>query len=341
MRRDRNLVALGHRRDLLRLAQPTAPADVEHRDRGRLLLEHLAERPTRRQRFAGRGPDPRRLAECLQRIDIRRADRILEPVRLERLHRARDFHRGRQIPQTVHLDKEIDLVADPLANLLEWGHALLQVSGRDIVAAGRIGRMVERPDLHAGIALGDQALGEVVGAIEERVEILVRSFILFEAPVVGAPVRPCPNVAVAGTGVVDANPVAAFASEQLIEGHAGGLPHDVPERDVERRGAADLRTGRFESDIVLHELARMLLDPERILAEHLRRERFMDIRMNRLRTEEGLSQPDMPGIGGDLDPDDVGKLGQADRFDLGDFHGGCPFFRNIRQMYTPFIPPAG
>jgi hypothetical protein len=64
----------------------------------------------------------------------------------------------------------------------------------------------------------------------------------------------------------------------------------------------------------------MLLDPQRILPQHLRRERLVDIGMDRLRAEEGLPQTDMASVGVDLDPDDVGKLGQADRFDLGDFH---------------------
>ena len=70
----------------------------------------------------------------------------------------------------------------------------------------------------------------------------------------------------------------------------------------------------------------MLLDPQRVLPEHLRRERLVDIGMDRLRTEEGLAQADVPGVGVDLDPDDVGKLGQADRFDPGDFHSSfCSF----------------
>ena len=70
----------------------------------------------------------------------------------------------------------------------------------------------------------------------------------------------------------------------------------------------------------------MLLDPQRVLPEHLRRERLVDIGMDRLRTEEGLAETDVPGVGVDLDPDDVGKLGQADRFDLGDFHSSfCSF----------------
>ena len=64
----------------------------------------------------------------------------------------------------------------------------------------------------------------------------------------------------------------------------------------------------------------MLLDPQRVLPEHLRRERLVDVGMDRLRAEERLAKADMPGVGVDLDPDDVGKLGQADRFDLGDFH---------------------
>ena len=55
----------------------------------------------------------------------------------------------------------------------------------------------------------------------------------------------------------------------------------------------------------------MLLDPQRILPEHLRRERLVHIGMDRLRTEEGLAQADLPGVGVDLDPDDVGELGQA------------------------------
>ncbi len=73
----------------------------------------------------------------------------------------------------MQLDHDVHAVADRVADLAERLERLLELGRADVVAARALGGEVERPDLHARDALLEQALRELVGAVEEGVEVLV------------------------------------------------------------------------------------------------------------------------------------------------------------------------
>ena len=258
-----------------------------------------------------------------ERLEVGHLDRILEPVRPVRRERLRDLDRGRQIPERVELDVDVHVVADRPPDLLERGERLFQVRGRDPRPVRGLRVLVERPDLHAGVALALQRERQLVGAVEEGVEVLVRPAgrrCSGQAPVRGRLHRLRPHVAITGTGVVDADPVAAFAAEQLIERLPRRLAEEVPQRDVDRRGGADLDADRLEPEVPLEEVPAVALDLERVLAEEIRRARFVDLSLDRRDRVEGLAQADEALVGVDADPEDVGELAETDRLDRGDFH---------------------
>ena len=66
------------------------------------------------------------------------------------------------------------------------------------------------------------------------------------------------------------------------------------------------------------------VDGERVAAEQLRRDRLVDIGLDRLRHEEGLAEPDEALVGVDAQPEEVGELLEPDGFDGGDLHFFLP-----------------
>jgi len=62
------------------------------------------------------------------------------------------------------------------------------------------------------------------------------------------------------------------------------------------------------------------VDLQRILAEQVGRDGFVDIRLDGANAEEGFAEADDPLVGVYLDPDDIGELFQPDGFDPGDLH---------------------
>ena len=77
-------------------------------------------------------------------------------------------------------------VADRGPDLAERLQGAIEIDVGDVRAIGGLGVGVERPDLHAGDALVEQAFSQLVGPVDERVEVLVRSlrFAVGQAPVV-------------------------------------------------------------------------------------------------------------------------------------------------------------
>ena len=117
--------------------------------------------------------------------------------------------------------------------------------------------------------------------------------------------------------------LAREAAEKLRDRLPGDLAEEIPERDVERRIAPDLRAGRAESDIA----GQVLGDPvdgERIATEKLRSDQLVHIGFDGLRQEERLAQSDEPLVGVDAKPKQVGEFVEPDRFDGGDLHAAAP-----------------
>src|SRR5262249_43074886 len=159
--------------DLLALRDPADPRRVEDDDADRGALDELAKGPARAERLARRGRHARRLREPRERVEVVHPDRVLEPRRLVVLERTCDPDRTRQVPERVELDHQLDAVADRLAHLAKRLDALAQILERDRLAARGLRVRIEWPDLHAGDALLEQALGERSRIGQEPVEVLV------------------------------------------------------------------------------------------------------------------------------------------------------------------------
>src|SRR5882672_293631 len=115
--------------------------------------------------------------------------------------------------------------------------------GRDVHAVRRVRISVEGPDLHAGETFLDQADRQLVGAIQEGVQIFVRTFgraRLRQAPVVYLLHRALADIAIAGARVVDEDLLAREPAQQLVDRLAARLAEQIPQRDVGRRVSARL-----------------------------------------------------------------------------------------------------
>src|SRR5918998_2439894 len=121
----RQVLGLGHRCDLLGLAESAAPAEVEHNDSGGPLIHEATEGGSTRERLAGRYRYVSGRCELGEGVEIVRPYRVLEPVRLELLEGERDSPRGREIPEGVKLDHHVYLHAHRLAYLAERFEGLL------------------------------------------------------------------------------------------------------------------------------------------------------------------------------------------------------------------------
>ncbi len=203
----------------------------------------------------------------------------------------------------------------------------LRSSAADGEAVGLGGGTVEGPDLHGRDALGQQILGKIVGALEKAVQVVeplrgLSDAVVFEAlPLVAA------HVDRAGAGVVGADRGTREAAEQLRDGLARKLPQDVPKSDVERRVAAHLDAARTEAEIA-HEILGDPVDRARVAADQPRRERLVDIGLDRARHEEGFTKPYNPLIGVNLQPEDVLELGGRERLEGCDPHQVIPAARS-------------
>jgi hypothetical protein len=144
---------------------------------------------------------------------------------------------GGQVPQGMKLDHDIHLVADGVADFGEWLQRAVQVGARDIGAVRSLGICVEGPDFHPGDALLQQAFGQFIGTVQERVQVFVRAGrgLRIQAPVFRRLSGFLAHVAIAGAGVVCADPFARQPAQQLVNGLAGRLAENVPQRDVDGR----------------------------------------------------------------------------------------------------------
>ena len=77
------------------------------------------------------------------------------------------------VPERVQLDHDVHRGRPPRRASSRSARAPSQLVGRDVLAAVLASANVERPDLHRRDALGEQALGQLVGPVQEGVEILV------------------------------------------------------------------------------------------------------------------------------------------------------------------------
>lgn len=220
----------------------------------------------------------------------------------------------------MELDHHVDPVAHRRTDLLEGREGRLQPGGRDVLARARLGRGVERPDLHRGDAALQQFRRQFVRPGEKPVEIVVRrARQIGDAVIRGDLPLAAPHVGGAGAGVVGADALPREPAEQLRDRQTGGLTEQVPQRDVEGGVAAGLDPGRAEPQIP-GQLLGQKVDRQRIAADHPRGEALVHIGLDGLRQKERLAQPGQPLVGMHQQPDQVRRIGDPDGLDRGDLH---------------------
>ena len=305
MGRDRQMVGLRQARDLARLGDAADPAEVGHHDADGAAADELAIGKARGQGLAGGDRHAGGARELGQRIGIVHADRIFEPEGIELLQRRHDPLGRGQIPQGVELDHDVHAIADRLADLAEGLQRPVEIGAGDVAALAGRGIIVEGPDLHAGDALLQQARGQLIGMGQEGLEILIGSLgdRALRVPLAGDLIQPASDIAVAGAGVVGADPVVAEAAQQLMDRLAGRLAEEIPERDIDGGEAAHLRAAAAETDIGRAQGVGVLVDPQGILAQKIGRRTLVDIGRDGLGAEEGLAEADQAFVGHHLDPD--------------------------------------
>jgi hypothetical protein len=166
-------------------------------------------------------------------------------------------------------------------------------------------------------------VSEFVGAMQERIEVLVLAFGRVEPEVVGALRRQRLHVGRAGARVVDPDLLAHTTAEEIAQRQVGRLPEDVPQRDVDRSAPAHFGAGADEADIA-DQVRLLRLDITGVFADEPWRNELVDMRFGRSRAVKGLAEADQPLIRLDLDPEKVGKFVNADSLDRRDFHGRPP-----------------
>jgi hypothetical protein len=169
----------------------------------------------------------------------------------------------------MQLRHDVDAVADRLADSLERLERAAQVGGRDVLAAGLLGGIVERPDLHRANAHVEQALRHLLRPREEALQVLVLALLSVQPEVGRALHRSGLHVAVAGAGVVGPHGFPHPAAEQPAKRQADRLAEDVPEGEVDGRAAAHLGAAAGKAEVA-HQVALMALDVPRVLPQQVR-----------------------------------------------------------------------
>jgi hypothetical protein len=188
------------------------------------VVEQLAHRNRRRRLLPQRG----------EVADVLRAQRVLEEEQVVRLQLAGQPDGQHRRHALVHVVQQLHRVAHLLAQVLEQpGHradvgarlpqlgAVVGPAGVAGLAADAVGREAGHGDLGADVA--EAALHEEAHALLDLLE--------------------------GGAGGVDVgiDRLAALAAEQLVDGQAGALAQDVPQRPCPRRSGRCPAPGRCAS----------------------------------------------------------------------------------------------
>ncbi|CCF21430.1 protein of unknown function [Pseudorhizobium banfieldiae] len=318
MRGDRQVPGFCHGRNFARFREAATPGYVEHDNARGSRFQVIAEAPAGRQRLGCRNRRRRDFGIALQARQAVHLDWVFMPEGLVWLERLGDLHRRQELPHGVKLHHDVDLIADSLADLFERLEGELQVRHRDILAARLFCGCIEGPDLHRGYAVREQRFRQLVGAVQEAVQVVVGGA-SGEAVVCGRLACILLDVFSAGAGVVGADLFAAEATEQLGDRLVRHLAEDIPKCDVKGRIPSDLCAGRPEAEIA-HQFVRQEIDLQRVAADDAWRDVFVHIAFHRLRAEECLPEPGDAFVGVDEDPEEIAALGDAHGFEPGDLH---------------------
>ena len=320
VRRDRHAVELRERSHLLGLGETTAPAEVEHEVADVAALEQLVVARARADRLAERAGQRRAVDEARDGEHVVELDRVLDPVGLVVLERARDRLRRAGLPERVQLDHDVHAVTDGRAHLLDRLERLAHLLGRDREAVVRQGGAVERPDLHRRQTLREQVLGELVGPVQERVEVLVGAEIdavLREVPVVdrlGGAHLPVPRARARVVGADAARGTVRRAAGRAARPPTGrGCPRA---RRRPRSCPSSRRPAPAPPRERVVEAARVALDVARLLAEQPRSRDLVQVALDGVEVQARLAKADDALVGHELQPAERRQLLAADRDEL-------------------------
>ena len=289
MRRDADVGDLGRRGDLAPLPDAAAVGEIGLQDVRRAEREDVAESPFGEEPLAGRDRDRDRRRDLGHRRRVLRQHRLLEEEDVElveRLPPSGPPTSARSRPwQSIRMS-----TSGPTASRMSriWRRACAQSPvARRPRAPRRTGSQLERPP--AGLDEADARLGDLLRRVAAR------------------PVG------------VEADPVAHPAAEQLVDRDAERLAEDVPQRLLDAGdGAADDHAAAPERVAV--DRLPVVLDPRRVLADQVLLD-VVDRADDRLgfSFQTGLADAGDPGVGRDLDEDQVRPAGEEDvRDDVGD-----------------------
>ena len=209
MRRDHAVVRLGIGGDAPALGKATGPGDVGLDDVDRAAVDQLAEAVEPDLGLVAGDRRRQRVGDPAAAVDVVGRDRLLDPIKLMRLHRAAHLDRDGRAPGAVDVDHQLGLRPQCLAHCGDPRQILLRLDLAELGLADQLaqmglGRRVAADlHLHAAEAAGAVALG-LAGEIGGRFALLVE--------------------AAAGIGL---DPVAAGA-QQAIDRQLGDLAGDVP-----------------------------------------------------------------------------------------------------------------
>ncbi|ABA53425.1 hypothetical protein BURPS1710b_A0511 [Burkholderia pseudomallei 1710b] len=277
-------------------------------------IEDLADRE-RRRRVAADQP------ECVLVLGGRRVLEPEQPVRLEIAAEARRLDRREPVMRVV---QQVRRVAERVAHLAEQLGRMAQVErgvprllGRQaffggLVRARRLADAVHlRQPRHARLH-ADRAVA--------RGDVPVRGV---DRLVVIAPVRVA----------IDHQPFAALAAEQLIDGHAGELALDVPERHVDR-GDRRHRHGPAPPVRAAIQVLPDVLDVARVPADQAREHVILQIRAHRelAPVERRVAEAVDAFVGDDLDRHEIPAGAGDDDVQPFDFHAVSPVRGSVDKV---------
>ena len=207
VRRHEHEVRIRPGRDLLALEQTADGRDVRLHDVRGLELEQLAELVADVNPLTCRDRDLDVRGDLSKRLQVFRRHRLFDPAGVEAFELSRDGDCGRGREATMHLDEELRVRSDRVANRFDEGQRVPAFLGTELVCAGAEGVELER-----AIAACDHPPGSLV-------------------KFGGRPLHRVPAVGVS----LDA--VANGAAEQPVDGLRGRFADDVPAGDLDRGDA--------------------------------------------------------------------------------------------------------
>ena len=304
VRRNLNVAGFRHGGNLARLQDAARNGQVELQDGCRLLLKHGHELELVEQALARGHGDARGAGHPGHLRDVLRRHRLLEPERIELLHPLGKPNGAVGVELSVRADQNVAAVADGLPHLAHHQGRVAQA-----LQAVR-GARVHGIELDGGEPLVHVGQGHLGGLL---------------ARITGAPARQI------GVGP---QPIVHAAAQQVVDGLAGGLAGDVPQRNVD--GAEDGRgDGADASDKpLLVDAVPDLLDLERILSHQILLGEIVNQGQGRVvhaRVVRRFADAGQAFVGADLDEQPARtaesrrRVVNQKRLDRVDFHGRFRF----------------